>query len=92
MAKIQLQHPQGKKAVAIEENKYNLLKFAILNVLKRTPNLKHNELLKAVEETLKSDKQSFEGSVGWYAEWVKLDLEAKKIIIRNNLNTYSVTV
>ena len=80
--KIQLTHPQGEKAVRIDKTKYDTMKKAILNSLKKNAELTHSEMLKSIPEYFKKNKVKFEGAVGWYMEWVKLDLEANKIIER----------
>lgn len=72
--KIQLKHPLGKKAVSMDKLKYDILKKAFLNQLKKRG--------KAIAEDFKSNKIKFEGSIQWHVEWVKLDLEAKKEILR----------
>jgi len=80
--KIQLTHPQGEKAVRIDKAKYATMKKAILSSLKKNAELTHTEMLKSINEDFKKSKVKFEGAVGWYMEWVKLDLEANKIIER----------
>ena len=80
--KIQLTHPQGEKAVRIDKVKYDTMKKAILKNLKKNVELTHTEMLKCIVEDFKKNKVKFEGAVGWYMEWVKLDLEANKIIER----------
>jgi len=80
--KIQLSHPQGEKAVRIDKAKYETMKKAILNSLKKKNELTHTEILKSILEDFKKNKVKFEGAVGWYMETVKLDLEANKIIER----------
>lgn len=72
--KIQLKHPLGKKAVSMDKLKYDILNKAFLNQLKKRG--------KAIAEDFKSNKIKFEGSIQWHVEWVKLDLEAKKEILR----------
>ena len=81
-AKIELKHPQGKKAVTMEAEKYNTLKAAIINCLKMKPELSHKELKQAVATYLEKNKIQFIGSVPWHLEWVKLDMEARKEIKR----------
>lgn len=78
--KVQLQHPQGKNMPKIDMEKYELIKTEMLEVLKGRE-LTHTVLLKEVEDHLRG---TFEGNVGWYAEGVKLDLEAKKLIKRDS--------
>ena len=80
--KIQLSHPEGKKAVRIDKTKYDAMKKAILNSLKKKAELTHTEILKSILEDFKKNKIKFEGAVEWYMESVKLDLEANKIIER----------
>ena len=79
--KIQLKYPAGKPAVSIDKSKYDTIKESILNSLKKRE-LTHTEIVEAVTEDFRKNKIKFEGSVGWYFEWVKLDLEAGKIIER----------
>jgi hypothetical protein len=79
--KIQLKHPAGKHAVRMDKNKYDVLRKAILRSLKEGE-LTHKELHKAVLADFKRTKIKFEGSVEWYMESVKLDLEATKAIER----------
>lgn len=78
--KIQLQHPQGKKAVSISKDKYDLLKKSILKFLIANKEVTYSDLLQAVTKEFETNKIKFEGSLGWYLEWVKLDLEARQII------------
>jgi hypothetical protein len=79
--KIQLLHPAGKHAVRMDKTKYDILSKSIFYCLKNK-SLSHKELLEAIILYFKKNKIKFEGSVGWYMESVKLDLEAKKEIIR----------
>ncbi|MEP7231413.1 MAG: hypothetical protein ABI691_14225 [Ginsengibacter sp.] len=85
--KVQLKHPEGKKAVTMTKSKYDALKNALLNHLKEKEELTHVELLNAITEDFKMNKIKFEGSIQWHMEWVKLDLEANKIIQRLNAST-----
>ncbi len=80
--KIQLSHPTGKKVVAMDKDKYDILKKCILDCLKRDGVSTHVELLAAINEDFRKNKITFEGSVEWYMEWVKLDLEARNKIKR----------
>lgn len=79
--KIQLEHPLGKKAIRIDISKYEILKLTILKVLKNN-SLTHKELFQKVEEEFNKNNIVFDGSIEWYMESVKLDLEAKKLIKR----------
>ena len=79
---IQLKHPDGKKAVSMNKVKYDTLKKALLHHLKKKGESTHAEICQTVTEDFKKNKIKFEGSIPWHMEWVKLDLEASKIIER----------
>lgn len=80
--KIQLKHPQGKKAVSINKGKYDLLTKEMIQYLTEKKDGTFSELLKSIFQSLKDKKIIFDGSLNWYLEWVKLDLEARQIITR----------
>jgi hypothetical protein len=80
--KIQLKHPAGKKAVSMDKVKYSVLEESVLNYLKAKGESTHTDILKAVTEDFKKNKKLFDGSIEWHLEWVKLDLEARKVITR----------
>lgn len=80
--KIQLKHPAGKKAVSMNLAKYNVLKVSLLNCLKTKGESTHSEILQSIIKDFKKNKIKFEGSIEWHFQWVKLDLEARKIIKR----------
>lgn len=84
--KIRTLHPQGKKGVHISKAKYDAVKKAILEEL-GTGGLTHDELTHAVDRKLKG---KFEGSIGWYTESTKLDLQARGIIERVAGEKYEV--
>jgi hypothetical protein len=71
-------HPQGKTGVSISKAKYDLVRAGLLDCLKAKP-LTQEELIACVTKKLRAN---FEGSMKWYAEVVKLDLEAKGEIER----------
>lgn len=75
---ILTRHPEGKSGVNINKAKYNVVKTAILKCLERRQ-LTFTDLTKCVSQKL---KRQFEGSIPWYVEVVKLDLEARGIIER----------
>ena len=77
--KILTLHPQGKKGVRISRIKYDLIKSAMIDCLK-SKELPHSELIDCIQKRLEGN---FEGSIGWYAETVKLDLEARNVIERS---------
>ena len=78
--KILTKHPLGKSGKNIDRQKYETLKKAILSALKNKE-LTHTELSNQLNKSLKG---KFSGSVSWYGETVKLDLEARKIIERTS--------
>ena len=67
----------------MDKEKYAIIRKAILLSLKTGP-LKHKELLKDILKNFKKNKIKFDGSVEWYMEGVKLDMEATKVIQRLN--------
>jgi uncharacterized protein DUF6958 len=77
--KIMTKHPQGKSGRNISKQSYDDLKTAMLSVLKGKE-LSHTELFVALRKKIKD----FSGNLDWYAETVKLDLEARKIIQRTS--------
>ncbi len=76
--KILTKHPLGKHGVNVSKETYELFKKAILSAL-RGGELTHPELIGKLDNTLRN---SFSGSIGWYAETMKLDLEARGVIER----------
>lgn len=86
--RIQLKHPAGKHAVTMDKYKYETLKKGILTSLQKEGALTHTELVQAVSAYFIKNKIKFEGSLEWYLESVKLDLEANKIIERNSVKPF----
>jgi hypothetical protein len=78
--KIQTKHALGKSGKNIDRQKYEVLKKAILAALKNRE-LTHTELFERLNKNLKG---KFSGNISWYAETVKLDLEARKIVQRTS--------
>jgi hypothetical protein len=79
--KIQLEHPTGKHAVRMEITKYELLYSAIKRCLEDGA-LTHKQLFTSVMSDFEKNSIKFAGSVEWYMEGVKLDMEAKNILER----------
>ncbi|MBI2872858.1 MAG: hypothetical protein HYY00_06695 [Chloroflexi bacterium] len=77
--KVLTRHPEGKRGRSISRAKYEAVRQAILDSLAPRGELTHTALTEAVVERLKG---KFTGSIPWYMETVKLDLEAKGIIQR----------
>jgi hypothetical protein len=78
--KILTKHPLGKSGKNIDRQKYETLKKAIELAL-RGKELTHAELFDRLNQSLNGN---FSGNISWYAETVKLDLEARKIVQRTS--------
>jgi hypothetical protein len=77
--RIMTLHPQGKKGVNIELEKYTQIKDYVISCIKNHGEITYQELNRLAVKDL---KDSFDGKVGWYLVTVKLDLEARGIIER----------
>ena len=76
--RVLTRHPLGKKGVNISKRKYDAMRAAIIDTL-AAGDTTHTDLVKGVEQRLQG---GFDGSVKWYVETVKLDLEARGAIER----------
>lgn len=76
--RILTKHPEGKTGVSISKAKYDMVKVVLLDCLKGKE-MTQEELLACISKRLQS---KFEGSMKWYGEAVKLDLEARGEIQR----------
>ncbi len=72
-------HPEGKQGVKISKKKYEQIKNAILLVLRERGEIAFKDLPDAVAQKLDG---VFEGSIIWYVVTVKLDLEARGLLVR----------
>ena len=78
--KIMTLHPNPQKqGVNISREKYDLIRDEITSAL-RKDRLTHTELNNRIKSKI---KKKFDGSVTWYVETVKLDLEARGKIERD---------
>ena len=77
--KILTLHPDGKQGVNISKEKYETIRQAILSILGEQGETFFKDLPAGVEPKLERD---FDGSISWYVITVKLDLEARGLIIR----------
>lgn len=77
--KILTLHPQGKLGVNIDRAKYDKMRGAIMAIVAREPGVRFSTLGEKIHNELNGD---FDGSIGWYATSVKLDLEARGLIER----------
>jgi len=76
--RIMTQHPENKKGVNIRREQYEQVRGAIHLVLKEDGPQTFQALNQAVNQKLEG---GFEGSISWYFTTVKLDLEARGVII-----------
>ena len=88
--KVLTKHPAKKAGFRIDKSKYDVVRNAILNGLRGSQPLTHAELDSKVRYLLGPD---FKGSVPWYTEVVKLDLEARRKVFRSRTKptVYSLT-
>ena len=70
---------KNKTGVNIDKDKYDIIKQAIRQVFKERKELSYSTLINIIKPRLANN---FTGSIRWYVEIVKLDLEAKKVIER----------
>ena len=77
MEKIQLKHPEGKKAISMDKNKYDALKSAFIECLENKK-ASFDELLPCVKTAIASKKTEIKGVVQWNLFWVTLDMEARQ--------------
>ena len=73
-------HPEGKKGVNINKEKYDKVRDSIVECLRKKGDTTHTQLVNCVNKNLKG---KFRGSASWYMETVKLDLEARCVIERD---------
>jgi len=73
-------HPDpAKQGTNIAKPKYDMIRRAILESVRKHSEITFQELARAV---CKRVQDRFEGSVTWYVTTVKLDLEARGLIER----------
>ena len=78
--KIRTRHPGGKQGVNISKEKYDVIRAALIGCMEAGDELTHTELTRRVGEAVQG---RFQGSISWYVEAVKLDLEARRVIERS---------
>jgi hypothetical protein len=76
---IRTLHPEKKQGVNISREKYDVIRNAILCVLRTQKEMTFMRLSRAVEKEVNGN---FDGSVMWYVTTVKLDMEARGEIKR----------
>lgn len=77
--KYLLLHPRGLKMPAIDKAKYDIVAKELLDILSDGQEWRHQPIF---EELRKRLDGKFEGSINYYGEWAKLDLEARGVILR----------
>jgi hypothetical protein len=78
--KIMTLHPEGKAGVNIDKAKYDTIRTAILaSIADNGGEIAFKDLATTVTDHLAAP---FDGSIGWYATTVKLDLESRGEIER----------
>ena len=77
--KILTLHPDGKQGVNISKAKYESIRQAILSILAEQEEILFKDLPAAVDRKLEGN---FDGSISWYVTTVKLDLEARGLVVR----------
>ena len=81
--RILTRHPLGKKGVRIGKERYELIASEIKRALS-TKDLTCTELTDVIERRL---GKRFDGSIPWYTVTVKLDLEARGIVVKADRKT-----
>jgi hypothetical protein len=83
MEKIKLEHPEGKKAISMDKDKYDALKTSFINCLEAKKVAAFEELLTDVTTDLKKENIKIDGVIKWNLFWVTLDMEAKSDLKRD---------
>ncbi|MCE7990927.1 MAG: hypothetical protein HEP71_03065 [Roseivirga sp.] len=73
-------HPQGKQGVNISKAKYDQVREVILRVIESEQPISFTYMAELSKEILTDEK--FDGKPLWYITTVKLDLEARKLVVR----------
>lgn len=77
--KIMTRHPEGKQGVNLDRQKYEQIRAAILAILAEEGEVRFKDLSPTVEKRVGPD---FDGSITWYVTTIKLDLEARGLVVR----------
>jgi hypothetical protein len=83
LERIQLIHPEGKKAVTMERGKYEVLKTSFLDCLKAKRTAPFKELVFDVTADLDRRKIKIDGVIEWNLFWVMLDMESRNELKRD---------
>ncbi|MFZ0011734.1 MAG: hypothetical protein WAL97_07520 [Halobacteriota archaeon] len=82
--KIETLQTEGKQGRSIDKTKYETIREAVLACFD-DGELTHAQLNACVEQKVSG---TFQGSIAWYAETVKRDLEARKLMRRMQSATH----
>ena len=80
MEKIQLVHPEGKKAILMDKVKYDALKTSFIKCLGVKKSAPFDELLSDVTADLEDKGLKIQGVLQWNLFWVTLDMEANNAL------------
>lgn len=84
---VEVLHPRTKRSVSIDKKKYALVRSSVVKVLRMNAPCTHTELFKGVTADVKARGTKFTGSLEWYMEWVKLDLETRGVVRRETVKS-----
>jgi hypothetical protein len=79
MDRVTTLDPEGKKGVRIAAEKYDRVKGSIIGCLAAEGPMRFDQFAAKVA----SDLDRFDGSRTWYIETVKLDLEARGVLVHD---------
>lgn len=83
LERVQMVHPEGKKAVTMERGKYEVLKTSFLHCLKAKRRAPFKELAFDVAADLDSKNIKIQGVIEWNLFWVTLDMESRNELKRD---------
>ena len=83
MGRIQLRHPDGKKAPTMEFRKYCLLKEALTCCLAEGRSAIFADLADDVSHYLARQKKTPEGRLEWSLFWVTLNMESTGELLKD---------
>lgn len=66
-----------KKTVAMDKDKFDMLKKSLITSLKSRKEAAFKQVLADVTEDIEKQKTKFKGSIQWHLAWVQMDMEAK---------------
>ena len=71
-------HPRGKQGVNISKKTYDTVKNCLLDIVKENPGINYTDFQLEAQKRL---QDKINGSAGWYTATIKLDLEARGMIL-----------